>query len=198
MGQSAEELRREIAGTRENIGYTVEEISDHVSPARIVERRKERVRSRWASAKESVVGSAGDLRSSSGFVGGKVSQTPQPALDQAQGRPMVAGAVAFGIGFLAAAVFPGTQSEGRLAQKVQDVAQPAVDQVKQAGQEAAAALKEPAQQAARQLKDTAGAGAGQVQDVAQDAAGDTKDAAAQAGQQVVDQARKSGQTVQQS
>lgn len=198
MGQSAEELRQEIAGTRENLGYTVDQITDQVSPARIVERRKERIRSRWASAKDSVVGSAGDLRASTGSVGDKVGQTPQTALDQTQGRPMVAGAVAFGIGFLAAAVFPGTESEGRVAQKLQDVAQPAVDQVKQSGQEAAAALKEPAQQAAQQLKDGAAAGVSQVQAVAQDAAGDTKDAATQAGQQVADQAKQSGHAAKES
>ena len=198
MGQSAEELRHEIAGTRENLGHTVDQISDQVSPARILERRKERVRSRWESAKESVLGSAEDLRSSSGSVGDKVSQTPKTALDQTQGRPMVAGAVAFGLGFLAAAVFPGTESEGRLSQKVQDIAQPAVDQIKQSGQEAAAALKEPAQQAAQQLQDAATAGVNQVQQVAQDAAGDTKDAASQASQQVSDQAKQSSQTVKES
>jgi hypothetical protein len=195
MGQSAQELRQEIAGTRENLGHTVDEISDQVSPARIVERRKERVRTRWASAKSSVVGSAGDLRASSGSVGDKFGQTPQTALDQTQGRPMVAGAVAFGIGFLAAAVFPGTQSEGQLALKVQDLAQPVVEQVKQSGQGAVEALKEPAQQAAQQLKDTATASVGEVRSAAQDAAGDTKEAASRAGGQVTDQAKQSGQTV---
>ena len=90
---------------------------------------------------------------------------------------MVAGAIGFGIGFLAAAVFPGTETEGQLAQRVQDAAQPTVDQIKQSGQEAVSALKEPAQQAAQQLKVSATAAAGQVRDVAQDAAGDTKDAA---------------------
>ena len=56
---------------------------------------------------------------------------------------MVAGAIAFGLGFLAAAMFPGTDAEAQLAQKVQDVAQPAVDELKQSGSEAMSALKEP-------------------------------------------------------
>jgi Protein of unknown function (DUF3618) len=198
MGQSAEELRHEIAGTRENLGHTVDQISDQVSPARIVARRKERVRSRWASTKNSLVGNAADVRSSSGVVGTKVGQTPRMALEETQGRPMVAGAVAFGLGFLAAAVFPGSQSEGRLAQKVQDVAQPAVDHLKQTSQEAATALEEPARQAAQQVKDTATAGVSQVQAAAQDAAGDTKDAARHASQQVIEQAKQSGQTIQES
>ena len=32
MGQSAEELRRGIAETRDDLGTTVDAISDHVSP----------------------------------------------------------------------------------------------------------------------------------------------------------------------
>jgi hypothetical protein len=97
------------------------------------------------------------------------------------------------IGFLAAAVFPGTQPEGQLALKAQDLAQPVVEQVKQSGQGAVEALKEPAQQAAQQLKDTASVG--EVRSAAQDAAGDTKEAASRAGGQVTDQAKQSGQTV---
>ena len=40
MGQSPEALRDEIAGTRQDMTDTLEAIGDHVSPARILERRK--------------------------------------------------------------------------------------------------------------------------------------------------------------
>ena len=58
VGQSAEELRLQIAATREDLGTTVDAISDHVSPSRIVQRRKNRVASRWIAARESVMGTA--------------------------------------------------------------------------------------------------------------------------------------------
>jgi len=43
MGQNADELRRNIETTRENLGETVEAIGDRVSPGRMIERRKNRV-----------------------------------------------------------------------------------------------------------------------------------------------------------
>ena len=58
MGQSAEELRRGIAETRDDLGTTVDAISDHVSPTRVIERRKEKFAARWHSTKESVMGNA--------------------------------------------------------------------------------------------------------------------------------------------
>ena len=65
VGQSAEELRDQIAATREDLGVTVDAISDHVNPARIVQRRKDRISSRWSAARESVMGSVSDLGGSS-------------------------------------------------------------------------------------------------------------------------------------
>ena len=62
---------------------------------------------------------------------------------QAKGQPLVAGAVAFGLGFHAAAAFPGTPAEGQLAHRVQDMAQPAVDQLKESGQEAVSGRRNP-------------------------------------------------------
>ena len=44
MGQSAEELRRDIEQTRNGLGNTMEAIGDRVSPSRMMERRKNRFR----------------------------------------------------------------------------------------------------------------------------------------------------------
>jgi hypothetical protein len=142
-----------------------------------------------------VMGQAADARSSAAGVGDTLGNTGQSAIEQTQGRPMVAGAVAFGVGFLLAAMFPGTETEGALAGRAQEMAQPVVDQLKDSGQQAVSALKEPAQEAAQHLKDTAAQGAGQISDTAQGAVAEAKDSATQAGQQVTDQAKQSGQTL---
>ena len=94
MGQSAEELRREIENNRENLGSTVDAIGDRVSPGRMVERRTNRVKGSFRSAKESVMGTTSDV---TGTVGDRVSSAaarataaPQVAKDaatsQAQGH----------------------------------------------------------------------------------------------------------------
>lgn len=199
MGQSAEELRRGIAETRDDLGTTVDAISDHVSPARAIERRKNKLAARWHSTKESVMGNASDLQASIGSAGesasGSVGHIPQQVAAQTKGQPLVAGAVAFGLGFLAAAAFPGTREEGQIVERVQDMAQPAVDQLKESSQEAVSALKEPALEGAQQFKDAAVQSADQVRHAADDAVGQAKAAAAQGTEQVSDQVKQSTQEI---
>jgi hypothetical protein len=203
MGQSAEELRQQIAETREDLEVTVEAIGDHVSPSRIVQRRKDRVTSRWMAAKESVMGTASDLGSSLRSATDSVAHGSQTALNgggqgaiaQTKGQPIMAGAIAFGVGFLIASAFPGSRTEGQVAQKVQEIAQPAVDEVKQAGQEAIAALKEPALDGVNQVKEVAMSGADEVRATAEDAIGEAKDAVGSATQQVGEQANSAAQNV---
>jgi hypothetical protein len=206
VGQSPEELRGDIARTREELSGTLDAIEDRVSPSRIVERRKEQVRSRLSGIKESVMGSADDMRESAGDftgqmgerlsgAGDRLSDVPQAARRNAQGNPFAAGLIAFGAGLLVAALFPGTETEGQLAQKVQEVAQPVTEQARQAGTDMMSSLQEPLADAAQHLKETAAAGVSQVKDTALQAGDDTKQSAAHGVGQVTDQARESTQAV---
>ena len=62
------------------------------------------------------MGNASDLHASIGSANDSASEAvgniPQQVAAQAKGQPLVAGAVAFGLGFLAAAAFPGTPAKG--------------------------------------------------------------------------------------
>ena len=60
MGQSAEELRYEIADTRAELGQTLDAIGDRVSPGRMIERRKNRFVVGMRSAKDRIMGTASD------------------------------------------------------------------------------------------------------------------------------------------
>ena len=62
MGQSTEELRREIEATRNGLGDTLEAIGDRVSPSRVVQRRKNRVRGAVREARDRVMGVGADTR----------------------------------------------------------------------------------------------------------------------------------------
>ena len=180
MGQSTEELRREIAETRNDLGTTVDAISDRVSPSRVVERRKEKFAAGWTSVRESIMGSAAEVQGSVNAAGEAGHQLPDAALTKTQGSPLVAGAVAFSLGFLAAAMFQGTDTEAQLADKAQEIAQPALDEVKQSGQKAVAALKEPVLASAQHLKKDAQSGVEEIRGAAEDAVDQTKDAASHA------------------
>jgi hypothetical protein len=202
VGQSAEELRSQIETTREDLGATVDAITDHVSPSRMVQRRKERVSSRLTTAKEALMGSASSVQSSLTSATDAIAHGPhaalaggsQAAVTQTKGQPIMAGALAFGVGFLAAAVLPGSRTEGQLAQKVQEAAQPVVEELKQAGQEAASALKDPAMDSVNQLKDAATSGIEEVRSTAQGAVGDVKSTISEASQEIRDQAKDSAET----
>ena len=60
MGQSAEELRRDIEDTRNHMGTTLDAIGDRVSPSRIVDRRRNRMRATYWAARDAVMGTARD------------------------------------------------------------------------------------------------------------------------------------------
>ena len=143
MGQSAEQLRREIEDTRGDLGETLDAIGDRLSPGRMMERRKNRMRSGLQTVRERVMGtvsdtgSAGAVADTAGGVadaaGGAVStlkETPDTVRQQTQGNPLAAGAIAIGVGVLLASVFPATEKERRAADQLMDKAEPLKDELR--------------------------------------------------------------------
>jgi hypothetical protein len=181
MGQSAEELKRDIAGTRADLGQTLDAIGDRVSPGRIVERRKNKVMNGLSSVRERVMGSATNAGHAMGEGASStvdtIKGTPGAVVQQTQGSPLVAGAVAFGVGVLMASVFPASAKEQELAGELKDKAQPLADDLKQSAQEMAEHLKEPAREAVEGVKQAATEGQQAVADTAKEAAGSAKEAA---------------------
>ena len=181
MGQSTEQLRREIEDTRDDLGQTLDAIGDRVSPGRIVERRKNRVVNGLSSVRDRVMGTASDAGHAMGDTAGGTVDTikgaPDMVVQQTQGNPLVAGAVAFGVGVLMASVFPATAKEQEVAEQLKDKAQPLADDLKQTGQEIAEHLKEPAREAVESVKQAATEGQQAVTETAKDAADSTRQAA---------------------
>ena len=172
MGQSAEELRREIEQSRGQLTTTVDAIGDRVSPGRVVDRKVNRVKGSMTSAKERVMGTAsgafgavGDTVSGAassvtgatsgvagsaggtlGAAGEQLRNAPESikatTAEKAQGAPLIAGLVAFGAGALVATLVKPSEGEGRVAQAVLNAAQPVKDAATQAGQELVSSLKD--------------------------------------------------------
>jgi gas vesicle protein len=105
----------------------------------------------------------------------RVGDVPDLVKHQAEGNPLAAGLVAFGIGLLAASVLPESRRERRLARKVEPQLQ-----------QAAAAAGETGRQLAEELKP-----------VAQEHAANLQDSARESVQQVADQAKGTAQSVAQ-
>ncbi len=184
MGQSADELRREIEGTRGDLGETLDAIGDRVSPGRMLERRKNRFVNGVQSVRDRVMGTAESTSSAvadsaSGAVEG-LKQAPDAVRQRTEGSPIGAGAIAFGLGFLAAAAFPASRMEREAADQLMDKAQPLKDELVNAGKEVAENLKEPALSAVQDVKATATAGSQEVAATAKDATTTTTDTAREA------------------
>jgi hypothetical protein len=191
MGQTAEELRQDIARTRDDLGDTLDAIGDRVSPGRVIERRTNRVKLGLRSVKDRVMGTTSAATSTIGDtahgatdrVSGAASQAvdtvrelPQTVKTQSQGNPLVAGGLAFGVGFLAAAAMPASRMEREKAEALMGSMPPVTEQVTNAVKDAAENLKEPAREAATNVKEAASEAA---RDVGETAKQDVKDAAQQ-------------------
>lgn len=163
MGQSTEELRRDIEDTRASMSRDLDAIGDRVSPRRMAERKVARTRNWMGTMKDRVMGVGEHM---SGSVGERaehardaVAHAPDMVTTRAQGSPVAAGAVAFGIGFLASMAFGATDAEQRAVGKLEDEAQPLIEPVKEqlssAAHEVAGTVKERGAELAGELKDDA-------------------------------------------
>jgi len=212
MAERTEELKREIDDTRENLGATLDAIGDRVSPGRIAERRVNRVRQSTNRLRDKVMGAtdttkthigqgygnvSGTLGDTSGSVkdsiagtAGSVTDTvksaPDSLMQQTQGNPLLAGALAFGVGAFVASLLPTTEAEQSVAGSV---AQPLKSQLSEIGSEIADTAKETAQDAMESTKQVVADAKDEVTQEAAGAAQQVKSEAASAKDQVADTAK---------
>ena len=155
MGQDTEELRREIESTRSDMSETLDAIGDRVSPGRMVTRSKNRFATTMGSMRERVMGSAhhakDQLTGTTESATDTVKHMPEAVGQRTAGAPMIAGGIAFGIGFLIAVAFPASKAEEEASGKVMEALEP----VKQDLKESVDALKNTATDAARSVASTA-------------------------------------------
>lgn len=175
MGTQPEELSTspaDIEATRADLSRNIDELTDKVSPQRVMQRRKDAAKGRLSSIREKVMGTAsttgsqvssagsGIGDSASGAVG-SVTDSAQGAVgtvqSRTQGNPLAAGMVAFGAGMLISALIPSSDKEAQAAQRMVETAkeQGFVDEVSSVGQEVGQNLKEAATEAAEEVKSTA-------------------------------------------
>jgi hypothetical protein len=199
MGQDTQQLRREIEVTRSDMTDTLDAIGDRVSPGRVAQRQKNKVVGTVRSVKDRVMGTAQETQSHlahsvdsvRGTVTGAAEQTtdtvkhlPDAVAHRTEGAPMVAGALAFGVGFLVAAALPASESEKEMSAKVMETLEPVKEEVVGAAQDMAHNLKQPAMEAAQTVKDAAAEGAQAVGSTVRDAADETKQRATESVQAV--------------
>lgn len=143
MATRTDELTTEIRTTRGRMDRTLDDIGDRAGPGRLTERLKGAV----SNTKDTVMGTAGDARSSMADSAGGATDSVKR---QSQGNPIAAGLVAFGAGLLAGSVMPESRTENKLAREVQSKAQ--------------GPLREQVEQSARAVSDQVGERASEAKD----------------------------------
>jgi uncharacterized protein YjbJ (UPF0337 family) len=109
-----------------------------------------------------------------------VRSAPQTVARQAQGNPLAAGIIAFGVGMLAATLIPVTDAEKRAGQQLKEHSGDLTDKVKDIASEMKDDVSGTVQQAVGQVKETATDAAQTTKQQAQSSAQDAKDQGKQA------------------
>ena len=165
MGQESEQLKRDIEETRAGLGSDVDALSDKVSPKKVMGRRVDSTKASVSGLKDKVLGAASDKlpggggSDSSGGIGHSAGDAASSVRASAEGNPLAAGVVAFGLGFLLSSLLPSSDAETRaastLVDKAQDNAGPLKEQLSAAGHDLTDSLKGPAQDAVAAVKSSA-------------------------------------------
>ena len=202
-------IRRQIEDTRRELSYDVDALNEKVNPARVVDRRVTAAKGRMTNLKEKVMGSAHDttaqaqglasnaagsvqgaassaadsVSNAASTAVGAVQQAPDTVIRQAQGNPLAAGLIAFGVGWLVSSLLPASEKEKQLAQQAESAVKEHKDTLlepaKQAAQEIGDQLKPAAQQAVDSVKTTAQDAATTVTEEGKSAAADVQGQAQQ-------------------
>jgi hypothetical protein len=196
---SPEQIQANIERTRESLSVDVDRLSEKVSPAKVVGRRVDRAKDGARSVREKVMGVSdsatqrvsGTTDAASGAMGAMgsvassvsdaagsaadaVTNMPQQVRRQAQGNPIAAGVIAFGVGWLVSSLLPASQAEQELAQQAEDKAKDLAEPLKDTASQIAGNLQEPAQQAFEQVRSTAAGAAQETVEQARSSAEDVR------------------------
>ncbi len=173
--EAASNIKERVMGSDDDdySGSAVGTVTDRASSA------KDAVADKAYAARDTVSEKASEAREA-------VRQAPRRMKRRAQGNPLAAGMIAFGIGMLVSSLIPSTEKEREAVSQLQENLEPVKEKASEVAKDMGESLKPAAQEAAESVKTTAQEGVESVKQEGQSAAADVKD-----------QAQASKETVQQ-
>jgi Protein of unknown function (DUF3618) len=196
VGTQAEELSTtpaDIEATRADLSRNIDDLTEKVSPQRVMQRQKQAAKGRLASVKDKVMGTASardsatgagaSVGESAGQAAGSVGGAAQGAMSSIQtrtdGNPLAVGLMAFGAGMVISALIPASEKEEVAAQRMVDQAKDSglVEEGSTAAQQVAESLRDAANDAAQEVKSTAQDSARTIKDESQWSARNVKEEA---------------------
>jgi hypothetical protein len=197
-----DEIRADIERTRATLSDDVDDLAESVKPKSVAQRQVDKVKDAAGSLKDRVMGSDEDDYSGS-TVGDKayaakdavadkayaardtMSEKASDAADavrgapttlkrKAQGNPLAAGVIAFGLGMLVSSLIPSSERERQAVSQLQENLEPVKEKATEVARDMGEGLKPAAQVAAESVKTTAQEGVESVKQEGQSAAQDVK------------------------
>jgi hypothetical protein len=177
--EAASNLKDRVMGSDDDdySGSAVGTVSDKASSA------KDAVADRAYAAKDVVSEKASEA-------GEAVRRAPTTLKRRAQGNPLAAGLIAFGLGMLVSSLIPSTEKEREAVSQLQENLEPVKQKASEVAQDIGEGLKPAAQEAAESVKTTAQEGVESVKQEGQSAAAEVRDQA-QASKETVQQQQSS-------
>jgi len=192
VGADTEQLRRDIEQTRRELTYDADALTEKVSPGRIVDRRVTKAKGAFGNVRDKVMGSASNTASSGqsavSSLGDSTTDLAHSARARAEGNPLAAGLIAFGVGWLVSALIPASSREqeaaGQLVESVKEHSGPVKQELSGMASEVKDNMTGSAQDAALNVQVKASDAAQAVKEHSQSAAEDVKSDAQSATQEV--------------
>lgn len=196
MASRTDELREDIEQKRDDIGYTVDQLQNRVSPARITARGRYRMRQLWIDTKDRIMGNdqseypwetgmrriteqAGTLTDKTADLARDVKEgvagTPAMVRRQTQGNPIAVGVIAFGGGLLVGTLLPESAGERNIAQRLEPTVTGIAEEATQVGKQIAEDVQTSAKETIEDLKDRTSVAAEGVKDEAKEAVSRTRE-----------------------
>ena len=213
-----DEIRADIERTRAALSNDVDELAETVKPQNVARRQVDKVKDAASNVKDRVMGSDDDDYSGAAVGTGAssasakeavadkayaardtvserasearsaVSRAPTAVKQKAQGNPLAAGVIAFGIGMLVSSLIPSSEKERQAVSQLQENLEPVKEKASAVARDIGESLKPAAQEAAQSVKMAATEGAESVKQEGASAAAEVKDQA-QASRETVQQQR---------
>ena len=210
-----DEIRADIEGTRATLSNDVDDLAESVKPKSVAGRQVDKVKDAVGSVKDHVMGSdEGDsgalgtvtdkgsaakeavtdkaytardtVSEKASEAGEAVREAPATVKRKAQGNPIAAGLIAFGLGMLVSSLISSSEKERQAVSQLQENLEPMKEKATEVARDMGESLKPAAQDAAESVKSTAQEGVESVRQEGQSAAQDVRD-----------QTQQSKETVQQ-
>jgi hypothetical protein len=172
--EAASNLKDRVMGSDDDdySGSAVGTVGDKASSA------KDAVADKAYAAKDAVTDKAYAARDTVGEkaseAGEAVRQAPARLKRRAQGNPLAAGVVAFGLGMLVSSLIPSSEKEREAVSQLQENLEPVKQKAAEVAKDVGESLKPAAQEAAESVKTTAQEGVETVKQEGQSAAQDVK------------------------